>query len=109
VASDELQNLTHIKQAFAARNYRYTIHATQQRIARNILGDEIEEAVSSAEMVEDYPQHHYGPCCLVLGRTRTGKALHLVCSLRGMVDIVTVYEPDPLEWEADLKTRRHEG
>jgi hypothetical protein len=109
VADDELQKLAHIRQAFATRNYRYTIHAEQQRIARGILGHEIEDAAASAELVEDYPQHHYGPCCLILGRTASGQALHLVCSLRVTVDIVTVYEPDPLEWEADLKTRRRQS
>ncbi|MDE3074710.1 MAG: DUF4258 domain-containing protein [Chloroflexota bacterium] len=109
MVDDDLQKLAHIRQAFANRNYRYTIHAEQQRIARSILGREIEEAAATADLVEDYPQHRYGPCCLIVGRTATGKALHLVCSLRVTVDIVTVYEPDPLEWEADLKTRRRQS
>jgi hypothetical protein len=109
MADDEQQKLAHIRDAFARRSYRYTVHAEQQRIARVILGSEIEEVGRSAEMIEDYPQHHYGPCCLIFGRTAAGKALHLVCSLRSTVDIVTVYEPDPLEWEADLKTRRRQG
>ena len=108
MADDELQKLAHIRQAFATRNYRYTIHAEQQRISRGILGDEIEDAAASASLVEDYPQHHYGPCCLILGHTTSGKALHLVCSLRVTVDIVTIYEPDPLQWEPDLKTRRRQ-
>jgi hypothetical protein len=32
--------------------------------------------------------------------------LHLVCSCRSVVDIITVYEPDLVEWEPDLRTRR---
>ena len=108
MADDQQQKLAHVREAFVRRSYRYTIHAQQQRIGRVILGTEIEEAVASAEIIEDYPRHHYGPCCLIFGRTVTGKALHLVCSLRTIVDIVTVYEPDPQEWEPDLKTRRRQ-
>jgi hypothetical protein len=109
MADNEQQKLAHIRDAFARRSYRYTVHAVQQRIARGILGSETEEAIVSAEIVEDYPQHHYGPCCLIFGRTGAGRPLHLVCSLRSTVDIVTVYEPDAEEWETDLKTRRRQS
>jgi len=43
---------------------------------------------------------------LIFGRTAQGKVLHIVCSRRPVVDIITVYEPGPDEWEADLKTRK---
>jgi hypothetical protein len=92
--------------AFAQGRYRYTIHGAQQRIARGIQRQEIEEAIAAGEIIEDYPTHHYGPACLILGQTNRGKALHLLCSVQPMVDLVTVYEPDPHEWERDLKTRR---
>ena len=95
-----------IANAVAHGQYRYTVHGAQQRIARNLSREDIEEAVQSGEIIEDYPQHHYGPCCLILGFTRTGRALHMVCSCRAVVDIITVYEPDLTEWEPDLRTRR---
>ncbi len=80
--------------------------SAQQRIARGIRRQEIEEAIAAGEIIEDYPHHHYGPACLILGRTAEGKPLHLLCSVRATVDIITVYEPDPLEWEQDFRTRR---
>ena len=95
-----------IANAVAHGQHRYTVHGAQQRIARNLSREDIEEAVQSGEIIEDYPQHHYGPCCLILGFTGTGRALHMVCSCRAMVDIITVYEPDLTEWEPDLRTRR---
>jgi YgiT-type zinc finger domain-containing protein len=65
-------------------SYRYTVHGARQRIERRLSGEEIEEAIQSGEIIEDYPEHHYGPCCLILGYTRSGKALHLVCSCRSV-------------------------
>lgn len=106
MADDLAAMMAHIAQAVAAGRYRYTIHGAQQRIARGLHRVEIEEAIASGEIVEDYPTHHRGPACLILGRTRTGVALHLVCSCQAVVDIITVYRPDPDEWEPDLRTRR---
>jgi hypothetical protein len=95
-----------IAQAVAAGRYRYTVHGARQRIDRHLTGVEIEEAIQSGQIIEDYPEHHFGPCCLILGQTNSGKALHMVCSCRSVVDIITVYEPDPSEWETDLRTRK---
>ena len=89
------QQMAAIARAVAQGQYRYTIHGARQRIARGLSAAEIEDAIQSGQIIEDYPQHHYGPCCLILGPTSAGKALHLVCSCRSVVDIITVYEPDP--------------
>src|SRR5262249_1595009 len=100
------QKMAAIVEAVQRGSYRYTVHGARQRIERQLSGAEIEQAIKAGEIIEDYPEHHYGPCCLILGRTRDGKALHLVCSCRSVVDIITVYEPDLAEWEPDLRTRR---
>lgn len=101
----KLQKLDHIKKAVSKGRYKYTIHGAKQRIARRLKRVEIEEAIKGSEIIEDYPKHHYGPACLLLGKTAEGKSLHVLCSLQETVDIITVYEPDLDEWE-DLKTRR---
>lgn len=95
-----------LARAVAQGQYRYTVHGARQRITRGLSRAEIEDAIQSGEIIEDYPAHHYGPCCLTLGRTIQGKALHMVCSCRSVVDIITVYEPDLAEWEPDLRTRK---
>jgi hypothetical protein len=100
------EELDHIKKAVAVGKYQYTFHGAKQRIARRIKRKEIEESIADGEIIEDYPKHHYGPACLLLGRTEKGKALHILCSLHEVVDIITVYEPDLEEWEEDLKIRR---
>lgn len=98
--------LDHIRKAVTEGKYRYTVHGAKQRIARRISRREIEQAIKSGEIIEDYPEHHYGPACLLLGKTTRGKNLHILCSLQEVVDIITVYEPDLIEWEEDLKYRR---
>jgi hypothetical protein len=100
------QKMAEVAQAVADGAYRYTLHGAQQRIARRISGAEVEEAIAKGVIIEDYPRHHYGPAALILGRTRQNRPLHILCSVQPIVDIVTVYEPDPQEWEADLRTRR---
>lgn len=98
--------LKFIQEAVKKGGYRYTIHGAKQRIARRIKRKEIEESIADGEIIEDYPKHHYGPACLLFGKTERSKALHILCSLQEVVDIITVYEPDLVEWEEDLKTRR---
>jgi hypothetical protein len=105
-SDDHDAKMAAIAQAVAQGQYRYTVHGAQQRIARGIRRHEIEQAIARGEIIEDYPGHHYGPACLVFGRTHEGKVLHVLCALQPVVGIVTVYEPNPHEWEADLKTRR---
>lgn len=100
------ENLDHIKKAVAAGKYKFTLHGAQQLIARRLKRKELEEAVLSGEIIEDYPEHHYGSACLLLGKTTDGKSLHVLCSLQEVVDIITVYEPDLEEWEEGLRTRR---
>lgn len=106
MAEDLKQKMLKIIQSVSEGNYRYTIHGAQQRIERSLNRYEIEEAIKSGGIIEDYPEHHYGSACLILGKTKQGKVVHIVCSQREMVDIITVYEPDLIDWEADLKTRR---
>lgn len=98
--------MLYIARAISEGNYQYTLHGAQQRISRKIRRKEVEQTLINGEIIEDYPEHHYGPACLIFGETNEGKILHIVCSLREKVDIITIYEPDVKEWEQDLKTRR---
>jgi len=104
--ADRTQTMARIAHLVAQGQYRYTVHGAQQRIARGIRRHEVEEAVASGEIIEEYPAHHYGPACLVFGRSNAGRPLHILFGLEPILVIATLYEPDPEEWEEDLKTRR---
>lgn len=99
------ENLDHIRQAITDRAFRYSKHAVEQRVNRHIIHKEIVEAVNSGEVIEEYPHDKYGPSCLIYGRASQKRPLHIQCSLSSPVVIITVYEPDPLQW-LDYKTRR---
>jgi hypothetical protein len=63
------------------------------------------EAILSGDIIEEYPEDKYGPSCLILGKTKMGRPLHVQCSLPPTVWIITLYEPDPQEW-IDLRIRK---
>lgn len=71
--------------------------------------EEALEALNSGEVVEEYPDDQPYPSCLVLGRTSTDRALHIVCapvSTERRLIVITTYQPDPARWEADFKRRK---
>ena len=87
--------------------FEFSLHATDQTILRGIRVSESREAIQSGEIIEDYPDDKYGPSCLILGFTMSGRPLHIQCSspTRSLVKIITVYEPAQNEW-IDYRVRR---
>lgn len=86
--------------------YRFTIHALERRIERNILKNEIEEAISNGEVIEEYPKDKYIPSFLILGHSKNERPLHIQVSYNP-VWVITCYDPSekPGEWSTDYKHR----
>jgi hypothetical protein len=61
--------------------YQIKLHALQRINERGILPSEVKEALLDCSVVEDYPDDKRGHSCLVWGKIRGGKDLHLVCGL----------------------------
>jgi len=100
--------LEEIQIGISRRKYEFSKHAVDQSIIRAISVVEVEEAITgSSEVVEDYPKDKYGPSCLILGFTKTGRPLHIQCSYpsRALIKIITLYEPDPDLW-VDFRIRK---
>ncbi len=74
-------------------------------IKRSITRLEIEDAVISGEVIEEYPDDKYSPSCLIYGKTKNGRDVHVQLSLPPLIIIITTYDPDPDEW-IDCKIRR---
>ncbi|HPG40323.1 MAG TPA: DUF4258 domain-containing protein [bacterium] len=88
--------------------FEFYKHATDQSVLRNIKVDEVRQAISNGEIIEDYPNDKYDPSCLILGYTNNNRALHIHCSYpsRSIIKIVTIYEPSAQEWSDDKKKRK---
>jgi len=100
------EHLDRIREALSSGLFRYSKHAVEQRVNRHISHEEIEEIISSGEIIEQYPHDKYGPSCLIFGKTKDDRPLHVQCTLSPIVVIITVYEPDPLQW-INYKKRRN--
>ena len=102
-----MELIEEIRAKFARDEFEFSKHATDQSLLREISVQEIREAVSAGEIIEDYPDDKYGPSCLILGFTPTNRPIHIQCSypLRPTVKVITVYEPSPAEW-VDYRVRR---
>ncbi|MDI6755624.1 MAG: DUF4258 domain-containing protein [Thermodesulfobacteriota bacterium] len=82
-------------------------HTDKMRL-RKIKAEDIEEAIIKGAIIEPYPDDPRGASCLILGLTSKGRPLHIVCGRleENEILIITAYEPDAEEWEADWKTRK---
>ena len=58
-----------IRRRFEAGEYEYSLHAVDQSVVRRIRPREVEQAVRTGAVIEDYPTDKYGPSCLILGGT----------------------------------------
>ena len=101
----ELQ-LREIQKHAVAGNLRITQHAHVEMVAEFINLADVVEAIGSdgAQILEDYPTHRRGPCCLLVGWTTDGRPLHVVCTTgRPVPIIITVYEPKPPRWTTAMQ------
>lgn len=95
-----------LKEIFREKTYILTAHASDRAIQRDISTADMEAAISSGEVIEDYPDDKYGPSCLILGLVQDERIIHIQVSYPPNVKVITVYEPDLNEWESDWKTRK---
>jgi len=76
-------------------------------VDEGITLDEMLLAAGAGEVLENYPAHRRGGCCLVHGVSRAGRHLHIVCTTaRPVLIIITVYEPKPPKWLTPTKRSR---
>jgi hypothetical protein len=84
-------------------------HAVHQmaRPERMITTSEIRSVIDKGEIIEDYPEDQRGYGCLMAGKERGGRPLHIVCApKKDYCAIITAYLPSELEWSQDFKERK---
>jgi hypothetical protein len=78
-------------------------------VEEDITLDDTIEALMVGDILENYPQHRCGACCLINGLTDAGRALHVVCTTaQPTLIIITVYEPKPPKWLTPTQRRQRD-
>ncbi|WP_017314513.1 DUF4258 domain-containing protein [Mastigocladopsis repens] len=97
-----------IRRKVASEEFEFSKHAVDQSILRQIRVREIKEAIANGQVIDDYPKDKYGPSCLICGLTEAERPVHIQCSYptRALIKIITIYEPDPKQWNDDFTNRR---
>ncbi|MDW8464625.1 MAG: DUF4258 domain-containing protein [Chloroherpetonaceae bacterium] len=96
--------IEHIRGNVRSRQLLFTAHARQEMGSENFTFEDIESGLMTGEIIEDYPHHQRGACCLINGRTPSGRPIHIVCTTHNTPTIViTVYEPKPPKFETPTK------
>jgi hypothetical protein len=91
----------------AAESIRITQHAHQEMAEDDISLDELLEALTAGQILENYAEHRRGPCCLLNGVTDSGQPIHIVCTTaQPTLIIITVYVPKPPKWVTPTQRRR---
>lgn len=83
-------------------------HAVRRMFERAISVDDVLGVIAGGEVVAEYPDDKPFPSALVMGNAR-GRTLHVVAARDGATGkcyAVTVYEPDPMLWSDDMRSRR---
>ena len=87
-------------------NIRITQHAQQEMVEDEIILDDILETIATGQILENYPEHRRGACCLLNGLTRDNRPLHIVCTTaRPTLIIITVYKPKKPKWKTPAQRR----
>lgn len=85
----------------------YRLHAVQRMFERMISTEEVRCVLEIGEVIEEYPDDTPYPSRLILGCYK-GRLIHVVAA-DNLIDeeiiIITVYEPDPSEWDPDCRKR----
>jgi hypothetical protein len=103
-----MKTLEKMRKQLYSGEFELTRHALKRQVERNISRNDIREIGKNVVIIENYPDDKYSRSCLLLGFTKTKKALHIQVSRieSDTIKIITLYEPNQSEW-IDYKIRRN--
>ena len=97
-----------IKECLSAGRVRWTYHVTMRLQQRALTAGMIRAAMGTLEIIEAYPHDKYLPSYLLRGESE-GCVFHaqIATDVEGdNIRVVTMYTPDPNEWDEGLRLRR---
>lgn len=85
-------------------NIRVTIHGHEEMLNEDVSLDSMCEAIQKGRIIENYPEHKRGPCCLICGQTSSNQYLHVVCTTSlEVIIVITVYKPKTPQWDTPFQ------
>lgn len=96
-----------IREKIGQGRYVVSFTHTEKLRQRRIKTRDIEQALKTGTIIEEYPDDPRGASCLIFGAVDE-RPLHVLCGrlYAEEILIITAYEPDPEEWEDGWKTRK---
>lgn len=99
-----IEDFRHINRA---ENMVITQHSRRRMAERGAALADVMSAIGNGEIIEQYPDDFPFPSCLILGKAKDSRQLHVVASVNeDLIYLITAYYPDAERWEADMKTRK---
>jgi len=86
----------------------FRVHAVQRMFQRHVGEPDVRHVLSAGTVIERYLEDRPYPSYLMLGWVGS-RPLHVVVADNSEARetiIITVYEPDPLQWDADFARRK---
>ena len=88
------------------RKLRWTGHILVRLINRHIHQIDVENAILTGQIIEQYPDDYPLPSCLILGVSCKNIKLHVVCGTDGEeLWMITAYYPDKKQWNQSFDKR----
>ena len=104
-----LLDIRELRQLVERGNLLWQKHCLERMQEREISTADVMNALATGEVIEEYPTDYPHPSCLIMGAALDELPLHVVAGTDGAkVYLITVYVPNTVVFEEDLKTRRGE-
>jgi hypothetical protein len=102
--------LERVRALVARQEVRISVHGYEELAVEGIQLRDVISGLEAAEVVEDYPDYHKGPCVLVLQRDGSDQPIHVLWGIPAgrpsPAVVITAYRPNPQTWDGTWKQRR---
>ena len=102
-----MYKIADFKENLDLRKIAITKHARIRLEERHIRIDDVVTAIKNGEIIKQYIDDKPLPSCLILGKDKNNKPIHLLISKdEEFIYLITAYYPNETIWNNDFNDRR---